>query len=129
MADAKKSAPKFGARSNPLKKGPDPRRGNGPKKGAPNAGRPPDAFRLLCRDIATRGAQALIAEKVMKDPKHPAFQTALRWATENGYGKAPQTLEHTGKAGGPIETRDLTDPRSDLAARIATIVARTSVDE
>jgi hypothetical protein len=33
----------------PFQKGTDARRGNGPRPGAPNAGRPPDAVRAACR--------------------------------------------------------------------------------
>lgn len=36
----------------PFKPGPDPRRGKGPAKGAPNAGRPPDKFRAAMAEIA-----------------------------------------------------------------------------
>lgn len=65
------------------------------------SGRPPDAFKELCRGLATAGAVALQAEKVMQNPKHPAFLSALRWATENGYGKPAQPI--TGADGGPLE--------------------------
>jgi len=34
----------------PFQKGDDSRRGRGPKPGAPNAGRPPDAVRAACRE-------------------------------------------------------------------------------
>lgn len=44
-------------------KGPDPRRGRGPAKGAPNAGRPPDAWREACR-------QALADAKGLDVVKH-----------------------------------------------------------
>jgi hypothetical protein len=95
-----KSARKSARKGKPFKKGPDPRRGRGPAKGAPNAGRPPNEFKAMCRDVASLGAMALLAKKVMKNPKHPAFLTALRWATEHGYGKAVQPI--SGPHGGPI---------------------------
>ncbi len=38
----------------PLNKGQDVRRGRGPKKGAPNAGRPPDEFKVLLAALASR---------------------------------------------------------------------------
>ncbi len=42
-----------------FRRGPDPRRGAGPAPGAPNAGRPKKATRLLyCEILATEGAQA-----------------------------------------------------------------------
>lgn len=40
---------KSGARGRPFQPGHDPRRGRGPAKGAPNAGRPPDAIRAELR--------------------------------------------------------------------------------
>lgn len=106
----------------PFRKGDGRKRGCGPAKGAPHAGRPPDAFKEMCRDIASRGAQALVAKRVMQNPKHPAFLSALRWATENGYGKAVQPL--TTPPGQPIEVRDVTNPKSELSAKIASIAGR-----
>src|SRR5438105_12286118 len=44
----RKSAEKS-ATGRPFEPGPDPRRGRGPRRGAQNAGRPPSAVRLACR--------------------------------------------------------------------------------
>lgn len=92
----------------PFKPGPDPKRGRGPAKGAPNAGRPPDAFKALCQGIADQGAMALLAKRVLSNPKHPAFQFALKWATDHGYGKAMQPMELTGKDGAPLLAQSIT---------------------
>ncbi len=41
-------------------------------------------------------------EQILVDPHHPQFMKALEWATDRGYGKVPQTNEHTGKDGAPL---------------------------
>ena len=33
---------------------------------------------------------------ILKNEKHPAFIGALKWATENGYGKAKESVEVNG---------------------------------
>lgn len=92
----------------PFRKDDKRKRGRGPAKGAPNAGRPPDAFKEMCRQIASRGARALLAKQVMTDPTHEAFSSALKWATDHGYGKAPQSVELTGKGGRPLAASNIT---------------------
>lgn len=57
----------------------------------------------------------------MEDPKHPAFIPALRWATEYGYGKPSQTIELTGRAGGPVELNDQPSALETLRAKIELI--------
>lgn len=69
------------------------RRG-GPNKGG--TGRPPDAFRELCRELASGEKTIESVIKILGDPDHSQFVAALRWATEHGYGKAIQPLEHSG---------------------------------
>lgn len=57
---AEKSAPpKKRVPGRPFQRGGDSRSGRGPKKGAPNAGRPPDAIRALFRETAFAVAQKL----------------------------------------------------------------------
>ncbi len=53
MGARKKSARKS-AVGRPFERGHDPRRGRGPRSGAPNAGRPPSAVRAACRDAFAR---------------------------------------------------------------------------
>lgn len=98
---AEKSAHKSVGR--PFVKGGDPRQGRGPAKGAPNAGRPPDLFRELCRELACSAEDA--ARIALADSKHPAFIGALKWATEHGYGRPAQTIQHTGPDGGPVQVQ------------------------
>ena len=47
-----------------FREGPDPRRGRGPAPGAPNAGRPPNAFAARCREIADRESLLEMAAKI-----------------------------------------------------------------
>jgi hypothetical protein len=41
------------------------------------------------------GRDAILAklEAVLSDPSHPAWLGALKFVTEQGYGKAPQAIE------------------------------------
>lgn len=68
--------------------------GRGPEKGAPNAGRPPDKFKELCRELATGEKTVAQIRLILKSKKDPQFMAALRWASEHGYGKPAQPLEH-----------------------------------
>jgi hypothetical protein len=78
----------------PFKVGPDPRRGRGPAKGAPNAGRPPDEWRAALRALASRDDVLQHLDAVLRaGPGHPWFSKALDYATEHGYGKAKQAHE------------------------------------
>lgn len=69
------------------------RRGGTNKGGS---GRPPDAFRQLCRELASRTKTVKSVLAILKNPDHVQFVAALRWATEHGYGKPVQPLEHSG---------------------------------
>ena len=66
----------------------------GTNKGGP--GRPPDAFKELCRQLASGDLTVKAVKAILKDEAHPQFMAALKWATENGYGKPNQTIEHSG---------------------------------
>lgn len=55
----------------------------------------------MCQRLACSAEEA--ASIALQDSKHPAFIGALKWATEHGYGKPKETVEHTGKDGGPIQ--------------------------
>lgn len=71
----------------------DPRSGKGPAKGAPNAGRPPDEFKALCRELATAANTIKAVRAILKDQDHGQFLQALRWASEHGYGKPNQPVD------------------------------------
>lgn len=59
-------------------------------------GRPPDQFKELCRELATAENTIKSIRAILKSRKDPQFMAALRWASEHGYGKPAQPLEHSG---------------------------------
>jgi hypothetical protein len=67
------------------------RRGSQPGN-TPGTGRPPDAFKALCRELASRAETIEAVSGILQNPDHPAYLGALKWATENGYGKPHQTV-------------------------------------
>ena len=60
------------------------------------SGRPPEAFKALCRELVTRKETLAAVRKILREPNHPAFVGALKWATENGYGRPLQRGEAEG---------------------------------
>jgi hypothetical protein len=68
-------------------------RGRGPEKGAANAGRPPNAWREACRELASRDEMLARACEILKNPDHPAWLTVWKFVAEQGFGKAPQAAE------------------------------------
>jgi hypothetical protein len=135
----KKSAAKSAIRTVPGRPfvSADPRAGRGPAKGAPNAGRPPDEFRAMMRDLASRaetverltriltgGVEVEIDGKPVVMPvDSDTFLKALAFVTDRGYGKAQQHLDVT--SDGQSLTRDqiagmsVTQLRAEIAARMA----------
>jgi hypothetical protein len=77
-----------------------PGAGGGPQ---PGAGRPTDEFKAMCRELVTRDATWKAVQAILKDPEHSHYMSALKWASEHGYGKPTETVEVTGKDGGPIQ--------------------------
>jgi hypothetical protein len=59
-------------------------------------GRPPDAFRELCRELASAEKTIGSIRVILGNPKHPQFVAALKWASEHGYGKPKQDVAVTG---------------------------------
>jgi hypothetical protein len=70
--------------------------------GNKGGGRPKDEFKAICQRLASRDETIEAVTKILESPRHPAYLGALKWATENGYGKATETLEVSGKDGAPI---------------------------
>ncbi|MBY0490613.1 MAG: hypothetical protein K2R93_12295 [Gemmatimonadaceae bacterium] len=99
MRKSASGRPLRGAAADPAK------RGRGPKKGAPNAGRPPNEFREHMRALVSRADVTKALEAVLKSPTHPHFMAAYKMACEFGYGRAVQAVEHAGHGGGPMELR------------------------
>ena len=70
--------------------------GNGPKKGAPNAGRPPDQWKAALRALADREEVLVHIDAALKaGPSDPFFPKALEYVTDHGYGRATQPVAHT----------------------------------
>ena len=70
---ARKSAKAVGR---PFQNGPDPRRGRGPKKGAPNAGRPTNELRAMVREAAATIAIPRLAQVAAKGSDADAVRAA-----------------------------------------------------
>jgi hypothetical protein len=83
--------------------------GGGPQ---PGSGRTPDEFKKLCQELACAGAK--VAPSVLKNPKHPAYLGALKWATEHGYGKPKET--HDVKLSGSVQVAFTRETRKKTAS-------------
>lgn len=72
--------------------------GNGPKPGAPNAGRPRDEWKARLQAMASRDeVLAHVEATLLQGPEHPFFQRALDYVTDHGYGRATQPIELSGQ--------------------------------
>lgn len=75
------------------------RRGNpgnsGGKKG--RSGRKPDAWKALCARLVNRDSTIRAAKRILRNDKHPAYLGALKFLTEQAYGKAAAPIEVSGK--------------------------------
>lgn len=69
----------------------------GTNRGGP--GRPPDEFKKLCQQLASRDETIDAVTAILADPAHPAYLGALKWATEQGYGKAQESVNVTASGG------------------------------
>jgi hypothetical protein len=54
------------------------------------------------RELASGPETEKALKAILKNAKHPHYMKALAFAAEHGYGKATETVEHTGEGGGPI---------------------------
>lgn len=68
----------------------------------PGSGRPKDEFKAFMRSLLSREEADAAIEAIIRDKDHPHHMKARQYATEHGYGKAVETLEVSGKDGGPI---------------------------
>lgn len=130
-AGGEKSGEKSG-RPGTFQKGNDPRRGRGPKKKAPNAGRPPDEFKRAMRGIASRRAALERLKKLTSGSRKVSddvFLKAFKEVTDRGYGKAVQPLEHSGPDGEPIPIDTADGARERIARELAGIAARKRAGE
>jgi hypothetical protein len=95
--NVEKSSRKSSATGKPFQKG-DPRiqRGNGPAKGAPNAGRPRDEWKRELQALASSDAVLThLRATIAAGPDHPYFPKALDYLTDHGFGKAMQSVDVT----------------------------------
>ena len=97
----KKSESKSVARihKGPFVPGPDPRRGRGPKPGAPNAGRPPAVIRERCR--GSFEDRIVVLEEIADDPKANAGDRIRALDLLGKYGLGTQQ-QISGPDGGVI---------------------------
>lgn len=102
------SGRKAGRKPGTFAKGHDARR-NTTK---PGPGRPPDEFKEMCQRLASKNATANRVARILKDEDHPFFISALKWATENGYGRAKETVEVSGPGGKELVVRFVKDARA-----------------
>ncbi len=65
----------------------------GGKKG--RSGRKPEAFKAMCQALASSKEVRANAAKILRNADHPLFIGALKWASENGYGRPAQTVDVT----------------------------------
>jgi len=107
----------------------DPRNGRGPKKGAPNAGRPTNAYRALCREAAEAGLRSLRSHGVMDDPTHPAFIPMLKLAITYAYGRPASAPEEptpiTSSQERDLENERLIAARASMHAKIRRFLTST----
>ncbi len=85
-------------RGRPFQEGVDHRRGRGPRKGAANAGRPPNEFKAQLAALASREETIRALAAILEDPNHPHFIQALKFAADRGYGRPTQPVSVEGLA-------------------------------
>lgn len=64
--------------------------------GNKGGGRTPDAFKAEMRKLVSHSARLKHLKSVLSNPDHPQFLAAYKFATEQGYGKPKETVEHSG---------------------------------
>lgn len=79
--------------------------GRGPAPGAPNAGRPPDAWKAKMRELADRWAQAAEIEKVLDNPTHEHWMAAGKTVIEQAHGAPSKRVELAGDPEQPLTVR------------------------
>lgn len=100
--------PKTTVESTAIVKVPQPHGGAlnaGGTPGNAGGGRPKDEFKALCREMASGELTVAAVRTILANPQHPQFVAAWRYVTEQGYGKAVESVEVTGKDGGPVEIK------------------------
>ena len=117
---ARKSAP-----GKPFAPGDDPRRGKGPAKGAPGAGRPPEQYREWCRSLVSDPKAEAEVMAILRNNKHPAFPVMYKALTDRGYGKPMQHVEQRGDT----LIRIVREPTPRMTLNLGTLNGRKSDDD
>lgn len=107
MAAKKPATLKRQARETPLKTPTMPGKHGGQLKvgnpGNKGGGRPKDEFQARMRELASSDAALTYLEECLRgDHGYKAHTSAISFAAEHGYGKATESVEVSGKDGGPI---------------------------
>lgn len=103
----------------PFANGPDARRGRGPKKGAPNAGRPPEEWRAWLKSVIDGPEARAQLAAILTDADHPAYARVLALGLDRTFGSVAQQHQHSGPDGQPLGmslTVRLIDPPDDADA-------------
>lgn len=66
------------------------RKGNPGNKGG---GRTPDEFKAMMAELASMQQTITAVKKILKNPDHPHFMSAWKWATERGFGKMAEPID------------------------------------
>ena len=51
----------------------------------------------MCQALASDDEVLKQVKIILKNPDHAQFMRALQWATDRGYGKAPESVDVTSK--------------------------------
>lgn len=65
----------------------------GGKKGNKGGGRTPDEFKTMMAELASTRSTVAAVKKILKNPDHPHFMNAWKWATERGFGKVAEPID------------------------------------
>lgn len=61
------------------------------------AGRPRNAWREACAGLVSSDEVFELLRGVIVNPEHPAWLGAFKFAAEQGYGRAKESVEHSGE--------------------------------
>jgi hypothetical protein len=55
-------------------------------------GRPKDKFKRLCQRLTMRSTRKYV-KRILRNPNHQHYMSALKWASEHGFGKPDAHLD------------------------------------
>lgn len=58
-----------------------------------SGGRPPDQFKAAMRELASGDETLKFLAAILRKPNHPHYMQALKFVSEQGYGKATQPID------------------------------------